>query len=156
MGVEKTCWIQPICLSDEMFIERWNSIEYERANYQEEKNIYVTRKNEKVRSKSEVIIANMLEERGIPYRYECVLQDENGIWAMPDFTVLNVRERKEYYWEHFGMMEDPSYAKSAIRKIAKYEVHGYYQGDGLIASYESLSNPLDIKQIEGLINHFLI
>ena len=45
-------------------------------------------KGEKVRSKSEVNIANMLHEKGIPYRYEEELQLRNGKIVSPDFTIF--------------------------------------------------------------------
>ena len=57
----------------------------------------------RVRSKSELIIANLLEQYDVPYKYEMPLSlDENGI-VRPDFIALNVRLRSEYVWEHLGM-----------------------------------------------------
>ena len=38
----------------------------------------------------------------IPYKYECPLQLSNGMIIYPDFTVLDVKRRKVWYWEHRG------------------------------------------------------
>lgn len=51
--------------------------------------------DERVRSKSEVIIADILNQEGIPYRYECPLQLKGWGKVYPDFTVLSERERPE-------------------------------------------------------------
>ena len=59
----------PIVETKEEFIKRWKSVKYEPMAIDE--NIeFVTANGIKVRSKSELIIANMLEQKGIPYRYE--------------------------------------------------------------------------------------
>lgn len=68
-----------------------------------------------------MIIADLLNKEGIPYRYEYPIQLNGVGWIYPDFTVLNVRLRKEYYWEHLGMMDDYSYAEKALQKISSYE-----------------------------------
>ena len=49
--------------------------------------IYHTLAGYMVRSKSEVIIANMLHEREIPFTYEVPLFAEDGTFYLPDFTV---------------------------------------------------------------------
>ena len=40
-----------------------------------------------VRSKSQVIIANMLFDRDIPFRYERPMYAQDGTFHLPDFTV---------------------------------------------------------------------
>ena len=59
-----------------------------------------TSREERVRSKSEIIIADTLSRESIPYRYECPLHIPDVGNIYPDFTVLNVAKRKELYWEH--------------------------------------------------------
>ena len=44
----------------------------------------------RVRSKSELIIANMLEKYGIPYRYEYPLLLNGNDLVRPDFLCLNI------------------------------------------------------------------
>jgi ATP-dependent DNA helicase RecQ len=60
------------------------------------KRIHKTLSDDWVRSKSEVIIANLLYERGIPFRYEESLQSLDGAHRLPDFTIT--WKKKTYYW----------------------------------------------------------
>ena len=72
-----------------------------------------------VRSKSESIIASQLERYNIPFRYEALLQLEDQIYY-PDFTILNPQDNWVIYWEHFGMVDDPEYARQMDNKLAEY------------------------------------
>ena len=56
--------------------------------------MYPTKKDENVRSKSEVMIADMYYELGIPYRYEAQLLLKNGKKKYPDFTLLKTKTRQ--------------------------------------------------------------
>ena len=73
----------------------------------EEYRIHRSLANIMVRSKSEVIIANMLFERGIPFWYEKPLYARDGSFYLPDFTIL--WHGQEYYWEHLGLLEQDKY-----------------------------------------------
>jgi exodeoxyribonuclease V alpha subunit len=72
-----------------------------------------------VRSKSEVIIANMLHERDIPFRYEQPLYAADGSFYLPDFTVT--WRGKDFYWEHVGMLHRDDYRAHWEKKRAWYE-----------------------------------
>lgn len=81
-------------------------------------------RRERVRSKSEVIIANTLARFNIPYRYEYPLELKNGHTVHPDFLCLNARTRAEFYWEHFGLMDEPDYLERTLAKIKDYAESG--------------------------------
>ena len=102
------------------------------------------------------MIADLLAREQIPYRYECPLYLEGLGTIYPDFTVLNTRLRKELYWEHFGMMDDPEYAEKAIKKLDGYEQNGIFQGENLIVTYETKQTPLNQKMIIRMIENYLI
>ena len=53
--------------------------------------VYETKKNELVRTKSEMMLADMYYELGIPYRYEAQLLLKNGKKKYPDFTLLKTK-----------------------------------------------------------------
>ena len=55
----------------------------------------------------------------------------------PDFTVLNVRERKVYLWEHFGLLTEADYAEENLPKLESYEENGYFPGENLIVTIET-------------------
>ena len=147
--------IQPIQESDDEFIEKWTNYDYKGKGFDVEAPEYYTAKKERVRSKSELIIADLLNRESIPYRYECPVYLRGMGQIYPDFTVLNVKKRKEYYWEHFGMMDDPSYTEEALQKLTMYEQNGIFPGEQLIITYETRKNPLSQKQVLNFIEHYL-
>lgn len=148
--------ISPIKISDEDFVREWVEKTYEPKQFFEGSPEYYTDRQERVRSKSEIIIANMLDRLGVPYKYEKPLRLRGYGTVHPDFTLLNVPKRKEIVWEHFGMMDDCSYCEKALLKMDSYQKSGYFHGDNLIITFESSVNPINTKQIEGFIRHYLI
>ena len=73
-----------------------------------EKLVVPTVTGEMVRSKSEAMILMLLEYSGIPYRYECRLDIDRKAYY-PDFTIRHPYTGEIFYWEHVGMLDDPSY-----------------------------------------------
>jgi hypothetical protein len=92
----------------------------------------------------------------IPYHYECPLQLKGYGTVYPDFMLLNRRTRKEYYYEHLGIMDQPDYCEKAIRKIETYEKNGIYNGEQLLLSYETSRQPLNMKSVERMIERYLM
>ena len=113
-------------------------------------------KNIQVRSKSEKIIADTLERRGIPYKYEYPLKLKSGFIIYPDFLILNKRTRKEYYLEHLGMIDDTDYVKNAFRRIEEMQRQGIIIGKKLLITAETSDEPLDIRILNKLIGEFLL
>lgn len=151
----KKQYINPVIVDDETFVKEWESYSYNGKAFPEGYPEYYTKKGERVRSKSEIIIANTLYSLGIPYRYECpLLVGENLFY--PDFTMLNVRTRKEKYLEHLGMMGDCEYAKNAMRKLTVYERNGFFPGDKLLLTHETADNPLVQSVLENMLKMFLL
>ena len=74
-----------------------------------------------VRSKSEVIIANMLFDREIAFEYEKPLYARDGSFYLPDFTILWRGER--YFWEHLGLLLREEYRNKWALKRAWYDKH---------------------------------
>ena len=148
--------VQPITLPDDRYIAEWLAVPYEKKGFSEDSPELYTARGERVRSKSEIIIADTLHRMHIPYRYEFPLKLKRFGTIHPDFTVLNVRLRKEYLWEHLGMMDDPGYSESALERISNYEKRGYYPGDRLILTHETKSSPIQTKLIESIISHYLL
>lgn len=148
--------IRPAKFLDDDYIKRWKSIEYERMAFDENTPDFYTANGERVRSKSEILIADTMCRHNIPYRYEYPIHI-NGVGTVhPDFMCLNVRTRKTYLWEHNGMMTDLNYADYAIKKIEKYTLAGYYPGTNLILTFESSNCPLSSRVIECNANSFLL
>lgn len=95
--------INPIVVDDETYIKMWKSIPYEGLSFSpDDKTEYYSNLNERMRSKSEVSIANMLLELGIPYKYECPIIRKNGENFYPDFTIhAAIAENKQIKFKYF-------------------------------------------------------
>jgi hypothetical protein len=89
----------------------------------EERLIHRTSRGEAVRSKSEVIIANLLHAKKIDYHYEHPLE-LGGVVKYPDFTIEDDAAGITYYWEHSGMLHDAAYRRRWEDKQAWYRAHG--------------------------------
>lgn len=89
------------------------------GGWYEDGRIHQTLADVVVRSKSEVIIANMLFEREIPFRYEQPLFASDGTFYLPDFTIT--WRGMDYYWEHVGMLHRDDYRAHWKKKRAWYE-----------------------------------
>ena len=106
-----------------------------------------------VRSKSESMIAILLSERGIPFRYENVITI-NDVKIAPDFTILHPVTGKIYYWEHFGMIDNEAYCNEFTSKIKLYSKENILLSDNLIASFETKEHPLTYNMINNILNQY--
>ena len=139
--------VTPLAISDEMYAQQWEQEPFEKNPYYPEERVYPTKKDEFVRSKSEVLLADMFYEMGVPYRYEAQLKLGKGKIRYPDFTLLCVRTRELMYHEHFGLMDDEEYRRSCFAKLDEYRKNGIYLGKNLIITYEAEGSYLNIKEI---------
>lgn len=120
-------------LPEEMlYIQNWYSDEKKLATLSE----YF------VISKSEVIITNVLVSEDVPFEYEKPLYASDGTMYLPDFTVKFRGE--EYYWEHVGMLDIPSYKAHWDKKLEWYNKH--FKGK-LLVTYEGSDLSLKAKEI---------
>ena len=152
---ERKKLITPIREAEEQFLENWKAVDYEGKGFTVDAPEFYTTRGERVRSKSEWIIGELLERNEIPYRYEYPIYLKGLGKIYPDFTILNVKRRKELYWEHFGMMDNPSYVEKAIGKIRMYEQNEIFPGENLIITYETSRNPISQKVVMILIQKYL-
>lgn len=152
---ERQKLVVPVWEPEEQYVRNWEAFVYEGKTFEEDAPEFYTVKKERVRSKSEWIIADLLNREGVPYRYECPLDLKGMGRVYPDFMVLNVKRRKELYWEHLGMMDDAVYVEKALQKIAVYEQNGIYPGEGLILTHETRKNPLSQKLVMNMIARYL-
>lgn len=147
--------VSPYFVNDLIYAKRWQAQKYPPNKDFPEGNNF-TFKNEKVRSKSEVIIANMLNSKGIPYHYEVPVKISKEVTLHPDFFCLNKRTRQEFYWEHCGKMDDPDYSQKLVNRLAIYAQKDIIVGKNLILTMETQKQPLNIKVVEKMIAALLV
>ena len=146
----------PFIVSDARYAGLWRSQPFETTHYFEENKNQHTAQGEYVRSKSELLIADMLYRAGVNYKYEHPLSlGWNTIY--PDFTILDVRQRKVFYWEHFGKIDEQDYAVNAVKRIGAYSAAGLDVVNKLIITWETELHPLSpdtVRQV--MVNNGLL
>ena len=114
----------------------------QRSDWYAEGRVHETLTGDMVRSKSELIIANLLAERGISFKYEMPLLAPDGTMYLPDFSI--VHQGESWFWEHWGMMSDEAYRSHREVKLAWYDEHF---GGRLIETFESATLSRDAARI---------
>lgn len=151
LGKGKQRLVDPIEVSDERYRKEWEQCEYTGKEFEENATEIYTDRGERVRSKSEKIIADKLFKENIAYRYEYPLDVVQLGTFYPDFTILDEVNRRNIIFEHFGLMDNEEYANNAVSKIQIYSRAGYVLGDNLYITMETSTKPLDSRMLEGII-----
>ena len=146
--------IDPLFQTDEEYLKQWQAVAYQGKPFSNEAPVYCTSKGERVRSKSEILIADRLTKMGIPYRYEYPLYLKGFGTIYPDFLLLNLFMKREIILEHFGLVDQPDYANNMVRKIETYEKNGYYLGENLLITMETSAAPLNMRMFDEMIRHY--
>lgn len=156
LSEQRKALVTPEYLSDGEFVRQWSSRPYTRPGFKEDDPGFYTANGERVRSKSEILIADALLRNNVPYLCECPVYNNGVIFAAPDFKCLNVRLRKEYYWEHLGRLGDQDYSNRNVKKMDKYALADEFDESRLILTFETDSHPLNTRVIEEKIRKFLL
>jgi hypothetical protein len=126
-------------------------------SFLEDRLIHRTSRGEAVRSKSEVIIANLLHSQHIDYHYEHPLELDGRV-KYPDFTIEDDDAGITYYWEHCGMLNDPSYRRRWAEKLEWYranDVTPLEEGHGakgtLIVTRDDVAGGIDSARIARIV-----
>lgn len=143
-------YAKPIVPGDDQYVQKWLSTPYKHKPFKKDSPEFYTLKGERVRSKSEVIIADRLYTKGIPYKYEYPVQVGKET-LHPDFKILKMTTRKDVYLEHCGMMDDADYVEDMLTRSKKLDSVGIRQGKNLFYTFETSKTPLDLKQLDTLI-----
>lgn len=126
--------------------------------YLEERLIHVTARGDRVRSKSELVIANLLHAHGVDYEYERRLVMTDASFRLPDFTIEDAASGATYFWEHLGMLHDPVYRSKWETKKDWYAGHDILplgEGGGpagtLITTEDAANGGIDSQAAEAII-----
>lgn len=133
----------------------WMTSSYEHNLQHPEHLLHKSISGNLVRSKSESIIDMLLHINKIPFRYECALH-LGKTTLFPDFTIRHPKTGDVYYWEHFGLMDNPTYSQNAYSKLQLYTSHGIIPSIQLITTYETKDNPLSTDIVEKIIAYYFL
>ena len=156
MNINRQALVTPVEKTWQQKVAEWKSIPYTGKAFEEGTPEIYTKKGERVRSKSEKLIADTLCDMGIEYKYECPINLIGYGQVYPDFTILSRKTGKEMYWEHDGRMDDPKYSDKAVRKINSYIHNGIIPGDRLMLTFETSNIVLNDRTIKKMIDNFLL
>ena len=106
------------------------------------------------RSKSESIIATVLEDMNIPFHYEERLMLKASA-VYPDFTLRHPSSGRILYWEHFGMMDDINYKAETVRKISRYIDAGIIPGSDIVFSFETKDEPMNFRKVKAYVEYMI-
>lgn len=137
--------------------EKWQNEKYVHPAFDLERHIHETIVDILVRSKSEVIITNLLCHYGIPFRYEERFPepDEDGRYYYPDFTIL-LPDGSRLYWEHLGMLSKKKYCERTAEKLYHYQHHGVYIGKNLILTQDDNEGSCNSAFIQQVIENVIL
>lgn len=156
----KRILFEPDLIPTSKIIEDFENTTYEGLSFDDnDQTEYYTNRGERVRSKSEKIIADELARQKIPYKYEkplVLFVDGKQKQFFPDFTVLNKTTGKIIYLEHLGMMDNSYYYNNTLNKLDIYEKNGLLIGKDILIFHESSRQPLNTRTIDDYINEFLL
>ena len=134
-----------------------NQLKIKKNLFLEDRLINRTLNGEDVRSKSELIIANILYHHKIDYEYEGVLEFESEI-RRPDFVIEDEDSGEMYYWEHLGMLNKRSYRESWERKKQWYKKNDITEEKGtngtLIISKDNPKGGISSQEIEEIVKKY--
>ncbi len=139
--------------SSKTYRQHWATQPYEQSTYKPEEKVQMTSSGLRVRTKSEVVVAEMLDAAGITYRYEQMIYIEDFSFA-PDFTILS--DKGIIYWEHAGMIHHTEYCNHHKWKMEMYEKAGIVPWKNLIITYDNENGGLDTRIIRSEIENKLL
>lgn len=109
--------------------------------------IHQTLKGHRVRSKSELVIADALYRMGIDYQYERPYVSPTGWKTKPDFSFVDAAGEL-LIWEHLGLLHEDQYRIDWDRKKKNYLEDGFVEGKTLFTTRDDDRGGLDAKQIQ--------
>ena len=137
----------------------WSKAKYRQNPIFLEYKIHRTSFGLMVRSKSEVIIAELLYAMGIPFRYdaELRLKDENGNIHIksPDFLIMTP-DGKLIVWEHWGLFEKEDYREQNYPKLELYFQNDYILSQNLIITMDTKERAIDAETVRQVIEGQLL
>lgn len=122
--------------------------------YKPENLMHTSNSGEKMRTRGEVIFANILDTLGADYVYE-LPTDINGHMMIPDFTILHPKTKEIMLIEYMGMYGEENYRFKNTIKISEYFSAGYILGKNLFVFMDGEEGHFDAQIIKKVIEAIL-
>lgn len=116
---------------------------------------YERRNGDKMRSKSEGSIADILDLNELTFVYELPHRC-NGYWLLSDFTVLSPLDYfSEIIIEHAGRMDLESYRNKYIFSLEQYMKEGYRPNINLFFTFDNLDKTFSEIPVQNILDNWL-
>ena len=120
---------------------------------------HITADGKKARSKSELIIHNLLTHLGIPFKNDVDInlrtESDEKIYKNADF-VMPSKRGGYIILEHFGMLDREEYLSRAMHKIRIYGINGYTLNDRLFISSDGFDGSLNVQALRDMIEKLIL
>lgn len=125
----------------------WANADYPKNPYPYH-GLHLTSFGLRVRSRGEIVIAEVAHSMGVPFRYDQIITLDDGSTISPDFTFEN-SYYEEFYIEYCGMMDLPDYVRRHLVKRARYEQNSINEWNNIryIYSRDDSLNATEVRHI---------
>ena len=125
----------------------WANQDYPKNTYPY-RGLHLTSFGLRVRSRGEIVIAEVAHTLGIPFRYDQLITLDDGSTISPDFTFED-SYFEEFYIEYCGMMDDPEYVRHHLIKRSRFEQSGINEWNNIryIYSKDDSLNATEVRHI---------
>ena len=125
----------------------WANQDYPK-NTHEYRGLHLTSFGLRVRSRGEIVIAEVAHSMGIPFRYDQFITLDDGSTISPDFSFED-NYYDEFYIEYCGMMDFPDYVRRHLIKRGRYEKNAINEWSNIryIYSKDDSLNAAEVRHI---------
>lgn len=102
------------------------------------------------RSKNELIVAELLNDMGLRFKYEPKIVFGSNTEMYPDFLINIVEADRCFFFEMQGMMNDINYAIKSAHKESLYISHGFRDGKDILF-FKAGNDSIDFDVLRTLI-----
>lgn len=74
----------------------------------------------------------------------------------PDFMIRHPKTGEIFYWEHFGLLDNPEYVKNMHMKMNMYTANNIMPSINLITTYETKDKPLTFEMVEMMVKYYFL
>lgn len=135
-------------------LHKWAEGPYRKNPYYPEHLRHTTSFGLKVRSKSEMSIAELLHAMGIPFRYDAEIKVRDKYYNKKvryvDF-LIKLPDGSYIVWEHMGLFKKESYRAENFEKITEYFMDGIFMPNNLIITMDGPNDEFDNLAVERII-----
>ena len=120
---------------------------------------HITSDGRHVRSKSEIIIHNLLTQMGIPFKNDVDIdlrtESDEKIYKNADFVML-CNKGGYIILEHFGMLDKEDYLMRAMHKMRIYGMNGYTLNDRLFISSDGFDGSINVQSLREMVEKLIL